>query len=643
MDRAISLEARRIDLTIELPFKLGPVRVDPRAHEISWGGECRRVQPLTLKVLVAFHDKAGEVVTRDELVDRCWDGRFVGEDVINRCVSLLRRVAAESGGFEIQTVPRTGYRLTETEARPVSKPANDAGTRRLAEPPLSREWASGFAALLALLLIGGGIVIYQRASRPTIDAVMLKPFDVAGDAALARTFAAGVSADVNTALSAAGVKVLDPDSSGQSRAEFVLSGHAELPGSDLHLTAELQDARDHAVLWSTTFTRSANQAQAMQEQVAANLAQVLHCAFDTSRQPGGQELDQDSIKLYLKACALEQAVDPPSDQIQELLKQVTAREPDFAAGWARLALFAANAAFSASPNDAEKLRAEARNAVRVALRLDPRSGIAYDAVGEMELGHAPFAELHRGFQNVLRFDPDDPYTTADECELLLRMGSMDESLRMCRRGVQLEPLSVEHAADLITALVDDSRGAEGAAMLERALRIWPDDNHLRTIHLDYEARFGSPDAALAILSDPQVRPQTVRDVTLELYRRVAESRKSHAPAKTREFISWLKKESASGQLTADTVAPRLAQLGDVNGAFAVAFAAPPDVIAIDPEFMWEPEVLSLRRDPRFLALAAKFHVADFWAATGMWPDFCSTPNWPYNCRVERDRLQLAHR
>jgi DNA-binding winged helix-turn-helix (wHTH) protein len=90
LDRAISLEARRIDLSVELPFQLGRARIDPRSHEVAWIDESRRLQPLTMKVLVALHDKIGEVVTRDELVDRCWDGRFVGEDVINRCISLLR-------------------------------------------------------------------------------------------------------------------------------------------------------------------------------------------------------------------------------------------------------------------------------------------------------------------------------------------------------------------------------------------------------------------------------------------------------------------------------------------------------------------------------------------------------------------------
>lgn len=639
MDRAVSLEARRIDLTIELPFQLGHARIDPPAHEWAIGDSSNRMQPQTMKVLVALHDKMGQVVTREELIDRCWDGRVVGEDVINRCISLLRRVAAESGSFQIDTVPRAGYRLAETQ------PANVHGGRSRANggglaPWSRRKWIVATSATALLLIAGAaGLFGFERSDGPASEAVMLRPFDVAGNAPLARTFAAGVSDDVKNALAVAGVDVIDTDAShGPSKAAFVLSGRAELPGSDLHLTAQLEDARDHTVLWSTAFTRPAAQVQAMQEQVAANLARVLHCALDTWRQPDGKQLDQGTIKLYLKACALEQAVDPPSDEIQDLLQQVTARQPRFAEGWARLAFFSANAAFAASPRDRIALRREARAAAQSALRLNPRSALAHEALTELDLGRVPFAQIYREAQFNLRLDPNTDYVAGDGGELLLRMGRVSEGLERSRRGVGLDPFSPIQTSDLIIALIDNSRMAEASSTLQRALRIWPDDNNLRVAHLDYEARFGNPDRALAILQDPDERPQKVRDVTLEAYRRLAETRKSGQPAARRAYVGWLRAKTVSGQLGVDFAAPHMAEFGDVDGAFKLAFAAPPDVINIDPEFLWEPESLALRRDPRFIALAAKFHVADFWRETKLWPDFCSTEGWPYDCKAEDARL-----
>jgi hypothetical protein len=142
------------------------------------------------------------------------------------------------------------------------------------------------------------------------------------------------------------------------------------------------------------------------------------------------------------------------------------------------------------------------------------------------------------------------------------------------------------------------------------------------------------------LNNPDARPQTT-DITLEAYRRLAEARLSRSGAQTRAFLEWLKREVAAGQLDIDFAAPLLAGLGDADGAFQMAFAYRGDPIKIDPAFLWQPESLPLRRDPRFIALAAKFHVAEFWKTTGLWPDFCSTPSWPYNCRTEVARFADA--
>jgi tetratricopeptide (TPR) repeat protein len=252
----------------------------------------------------------------------------------------------------------------------------------------------------------------------------------------------------------------------------------------------------------------------------------------------------------------------------------------------------------------------------------------------------PFAQIYRDAQINRTLDPSIDSVAGDGSELLLRMGRLDEGLQRARRGVELDPFSPVETADLITALIDDGHLSEARATVQRAVRVWPDDKNLQVVNLDYESRIGDPDAALAMVNNPGARPQEVRDVTLAAYRHLAETRRANSPAKTRAFITWLKQRVASGQLGVDFAAPHLAQFGDVDDAFRLALAAPADILSIDPEFLWTPEAAPLRRDRRFVALASKFYVAAFWRQTGLWPDFCSTPNWPYNCKAEAARLPL---
>src|SRR5438552_13483553 len=114
VDAAVPVPPRAIDLATEHPFRVGGASIDPASRDAAFNGTVERLQPQNLKVLVALARNKGEVVTRDELVDLCWDGRFVGDDVINRAISTLRQFAERVGGFEIETVPRLGYRLVET-------------------------------------------------------------------------------------------------------------------------------------------------------------------------------------------------------------------------------------------------------------------------------------------------------------------------------------------------------------------------------------------------------------------------------------------------------------------------------------------------------------------------------------------------
>ena len=97
------------------PFRLGNATVDPVSREAYWSVSSERIQPQTFKVLLALASQRGQVVTRNELVELCWDGRIIGDDVINRSISLLRQFAQRAGGFDIETVHKAGYRLLDRQ------------------------------------------------------------------------------------------------------------------------------------------------------------------------------------------------------------------------------------------------------------------------------------------------------------------------------------------------------------------------------------------------------------------------------------------------------------------------------------------------------------------------------------------------
>jgi hypothetical protein len=51
-----------------------------------------------------------------------------------------------------------------------------------------------------------------------------------------------------------------------------------------------------------------------------------------------------------------------------------------------------------------------------------------------------------------------------------------------------------------------------------------------------------------------------------------------------------------------------------------------------------PNVATLRRDARFMPLMAKLGLLGYWRSSGQWPDFCSEPGLPYDCKAEAAKL-----
>jgi DNA-binding winged helix-turn-helix (wHTH) protein/Flp pilus assembly protein TadD/TolB-like protein len=102
-----------IELAAVADFSLGTLLVQPSIRRVSVGAREELVEPRVMQVLVALTEANGSVVSRDALTDRCWGGRIVGEDAINRCIARVRRLAdiTVPPAFTIETVSKVGYRL----------------------------------------------------------------------------------------------------------------------------------------------------------------------------------------------------------------------------------------------------------------------------------------------------------------------------------------------------------------------------------------------------------------------------------------------------------------------------------------------------------------------------------------------------
>lgn len=121
----------QVVLAREPPFRIGQLAVDPPTRQIEHGEYRETLEPRVMQVLVVLARAGSAIVTRDDLVARCWDGRIVGDDAINRVISRIRHVAADigDGSFSVQTIAKVGYRIV-TAASERTRPSRPVQTDR---------------------------------------------------------------------------------------------------------------------------------------------------------------------------------------------------------------------------------------------------------------------------------------------------------------------------------------------------------------------------------------------------------------------------------------------------------------------------------------------------------------------------------
>lgn len=119
-----------MQLAHQAAFALGAMEVRPPTREVVSPHGREVLQPRVMQVLVTLAKAGGAVVSRDDLIETCWDGRVVGEDAITLVMMKLRKLAARTGGaFAVETIPRVGYRLAADAVVPAPAPIPASETR----------------------------------------------------------------------------------------------------------------------------------------------------------------------------------------------------------------------------------------------------------------------------------------------------------------------------------------------------------------------------------------------------------------------------------------------------------------------------------------------------------------------------------
>jgi len=99
----------------ERPVRLevGPLVLDPAAHQVQWRDQFVQTSPREFALLDYFMRRPGDVLRRTEILEHVWDYAYDGtSNVVDVYVRYLRQRLTDAGAPDlIETIRGVGYRL----------------------------------------------------------------------------------------------------------------------------------------------------------------------------------------------------------------------------------------------------------------------------------------------------------------------------------------------------------------------------------------------------------------------------------------------------------------------------------------------------------------------------------------------------
>ncbi|MFZ0286636.1 MAG: protein kinase, partial [Terriglobales bacterium] len=232
---------------------------------------------------------------------------------------------------------------------------------------------------------------------------------------------------------------LDPQQVGHElHVSTLVTGHFRKQGNEIMVTLEAVDVAKDRLLWQASFTASADDAIALQNELAgrirSGLLPVLGAAngfLDTSTKPKNQA----AYDLYLHSLALSHDPGPNKDAIA-VLQEVVKMDPNYAPAWEALGeRYYTDSTYAGGGEDVFQ---RSNEAAEHAIGLDPNS---MTATGRLITNRVERGELGKAYQQaeaLVKRRPESGRAHFTLSYVLRYAGMLEDAARECDTALALD-------------------------------------------------------------------------------------------------------------------------------------------------------------------------------------------------------------
>jgi len=604
-------------------FTIGDWEVLPGQGVLRCGDQEERPEPMVFEVLMVLAARDGELVTRDELIDRIWGGRATTDEPINRCLSQLR---GHLGDRErpyryIETLTRRGYRLNQ-KVRLHEPEAPHAGEVKKAERARNqgRLWMLvGVVVVTVLIAVLGG---------KGVRSVAVLPFDnLSGneeDIHLVFGFKEELVQTLHVIpdLAVVSGKVAYPGLEVAEIAEIldvdaVLFGSVQREGDVLKISYHIADRRSGLDLSAGNITGKKEGIFGLQERLAQMVRNDLlgespQQLISASRPASFEAYDRYMRGIYAferrtLSTNLEDAI--------ELFEDTIRLDPQFGPAFLSLATaYALLPDYRDAPLDAT--HRQAIDIVERGVAVDDSIRDAASAVfGFVYHKQRKWAEAERAYERAIDGRVVDSNAFNWYARMLAGVGRREDALEQALAAQRIDPSSavINSLVATLYAWLDNTEQA--AEFHERSKKLGVSDQYhffgyalslMREGRLGEARELASSGAIINYGDNSWIDPVSAA-LSDESQRDLA--------------LAAISADSVVGHLDPRILMAIHSLLGDVDGAMHIAKELAQPGAHLEMDLLFMPELRPMRRHPGFHELMEMLGVQDYWDENGcVWLD-----------------------
>jgi len=434
-------------------FELGPWTVVPERGLLRQGDVKEHLEPMVMDVLMVLAGHQGSVVTRDQLVDAVWDGRFVADEAIVAKIATLRHKLGDDARHPVyvETIPRRGYRLMMPITLPEVAEPEVAGKSRL--PIYLFPMVAVIAIITAWAIWGPDDPPGPQPDDGPIGSVAVLQFrNLSDDQEIFQYIVDGFREELVISLDQVpnlditrGPQLSDDRTAATIAKELgvdaVISGSLRADGDEIRITAVLISANGFQI-WTGRSDGAAGDVFRLQENVATEVRNAILGETGEQIRAASRPASSEAFDKYMRGRFFLNKRDAESLRRAEILFQETVEnDPKFGPAYLRLAmthLLLSDYSAGRRPEIFE----QAIDVATQGVEADPSIREPAQMIhGFVHHQYGNWSDAANAFDAALRGKTVYPTTYQWHSRLLSALGLLDRSLQQAIRARAMEPAS----------------------------------------------------------------------------------------------------------------------------------------------------------------------------------------------------------